>query len=253
MDGGLGKGAAGREHIADRALDLHHDVVAAIDRRAVDQLGPTGAAVVGAEHAGASAGIQALRRAAADDDVEDVAEIAGHTGGRHRRGQRRPGRAAVGGLEHAGATDGVAVEHAFAGAGVQHLRVLRVHRQADHGDVGQQQVGQLVPVGAAIGGLPDAAADGGRVHDVGVGRVDHQLAGASALVGRAERVPGTQQITGRGRQSRLCRQDAAPVADRMKRRRLAPGPGRPGTAAGPASREPLVISGRGSGSGRCAC
>ena len=91
------------------------------------------AVVLRMKDAAACGGIDALAVRWADDDVVDEIEVFDVGAG-----QPRPRRAAVGGFENACASDQVHIEVAFAGSGINHVGIFRVHRQRADGDVGDQ-------------------------------------------------------------------------------------------------------------------
>src|SRR4029077_19760750 len=100
----------------------------------------------------------------------------------------RPGAAAVRGHPDPQTVEVVTVEDlvGLAGAGVDYLRVARGEGDGphDHGRGTAVHRGKVVhrrqPGGAAVDGLPDAAAGGGGVDDGGVGRVGRQAGDPAA-------------------------------------------------------------------------
>src|SRR5206468_4229418 len=123
------------------------------------------AAVAAAPDAAAGGGQDDL--AAGWADGETIDEIPIRVGG---CGELRPSRAAINRLEYARATEGGGVGGAFdrveeplACPGVKDARVGAVDGHAADGEAGEEVV-ERGPGGAAVGGFPDAAADGAEPH-----------------------------------------------------------------------------------------
>ncbi len=170
-------------------------------------VGPARAAVRGAEDVGR--GVQGrLVGARGGGRQHDARRVRRHDDPRHvveggvalGRGQRRPGRAAVRGLEDPVAVHGVDVEEALAGAGVEDVVVQRIHGQGLHRQLGHG-VGQGRPGGAAVGGVPHAAAhrrdEPGQAG--GIVRIDHDAAGAAGHVAGAAVLPDQGLVRSHGR------------------------------------------------------
>ena len=115
-----------------------------------------------------------------DDDVADVARV--------RQADVLPGPAAVGRPVDAVAVRDVAADRRLAGAGVDDARVgVRDGDRADGGGL-EVAVGDVLPVGAAAGGLPDAPGAGAEVEGRPLGRVAGDGDDAPAAV-RADQAP----------------------------------------------------------------
>src|SRR5207247_10715151 len=112
----------------------------------------------------------------------------------------------------------VLAEVPLAGAGVDHVTVVRIEGQRVHGEV-RQEVGGGGPRRAAVSGLPDAAGDRAGVHDVRVVRVDQQRARATADVAGAENTPGGGGLRAdaRGAEEGLAERDLLHARDALAR------------------------------------
>src|SRR5205085_2736067 len=125
-------------------------------------------------------------------DGEAIDEVPVRVGG---CGELCPGRAAVGCLEDARAADGGGVggafdrvEEALACTVVKDAGVRAVDDHASDGEAGEEVV-ERRPGGAAVGGFPDAAADGAEPHRRGRGRVNDDRTNTPANISGAEPGP----------------------------------------------------------------
>ena len=88
-----------------------------------------------------------------------------------RGGKLRPGCAAIRGFENARATYRISVAGSFTGAGINSIRIGRIHDQRHDGQIGHEIV-QREPTGTAIQGFPNAAVHPAGPHRIGRGRMN---------------------------------------------------------------------------------
>jgi hypothetical protein len=148
---------------------------------------PRPPAVPGAEHAPL-----AVRppRVAEGGDVDEVRIIRMHADAPDVAGVAEPhvgpAAAGVGGAVHAVAVRHVAANARLAGAGVDHVGIGgRDGHRADGGRL-EEAVGDVLPVGAAVGRLPDAARAGAEVEDHGLDGIAGDGHRPAAAVGAHE-------------------------------------------------------------------
>ena len=157
---------------------------------------PGAAAVARAEDAALAVGapgvaeggdVDEVRVGRVDADAPDVAGVAQADGS--------PGAAAVGGPVDAVAVRDVAADAGLAHADVDHVGVGR--RDGERADGGglEEAVGDVLPVRAAVGGLPHAARAGAEVEGRGLGRMagdgDHTAAAVRPDAAPLERTQQT--------------------------------------------------------------
>ena len=109
-----------------------------------------------------------------DADAADVARVG--------QADAAPGRAAVGRPVDAVAVRDVDADARLAGAGVDDVGVGGGHGDRAHGGGPEEAVGDVLPVGAAVGRLPDAAGAGAEVEGLRVRRVPGDRHHAAAAV-----------------------------------------------------------------------
>ena len=95
-------------------------------------------------------------------DGGDLADVA--------QSGERPGLAGIGGFVDAAADGDIAADLGRAGAGVDHVGVGERDFDGAHGAERNLSIGDVDPVVAGVGGLPDAAAGGAHIEGVGLGR-----------------------------------------------------------------------------------
>ena len=118
-----------------------------------------------------------------------------------RRRHLTPGRA-VGRSEQTAAADGVEITESLAGAGVDQVRIVRVHDNRRHREIGHEVVDRR-PRLPAIVGTPDSAGDASGPDGGVVGRMHEDGAGSSTDIAGSERDPlPLRQACDRGRSNR---------------------------------------------------
>ena len=95
----------------------------------------------------------------------------------------RPGLPAVVGAVDTVAVTGVAADAGLSHAGVDHVGVGLCGGDCSDGCGVEKAVGNVLPVGTAVGGLPNAAGAGAEVEDAGVRHVSGDGYDAAAAVG----------------------------------------------------------------------
>ena len=128
----------------------------------------------------------------ADDQIVDPLEAL--AGG---RGDEAPALAAVVTDEDPSAAQretrcpNLLAKEPFAGPGVDGVRIRGVERESVDRKI-RHLVADRTPAFAAVGRLPDPARDAGRVHPLGLSRIDQHHPGPAADVAGTERLPGVE-------------------------------------------------------------
>ena len=139
---------------------------------AVEHLFPGASAVLGAVDTPFRVGAEGVAQGSHVDQVgivrmdPDFADMAGLL-----ESQVGPGLAGVGGLVDPVPIGNVQANGGFAGAGVDDVGVRGGHRQGADGGGVEEAVGDVLPVGAAVGGFPHSAGHGSEIGGHGVHRV----------------------------------------------------------------------------------
>src|SRR6185437_4811930 len=162
-----------------------------------EDLGPVLAAVGGLVDAALGVGGEQM---AEGGGVHDVGILRVHNDPTDDVGRAQadeaPVLAAVGGLVHAAAGEDGVAGRGVAGADVEDLRIRGRHRHGADAAGLEVAVGEVAPVVAVVGRLPDAAAGGSHVENVGlVGNAGH---GGDASAGEGADAAPVQGAGGRG-------------------------------------------------------
>ena len=202
---------------------------------------PVGGAVhaalrVGAEGVPERGHVHAVRVARVDADLADVSGVG--------EAEMRPAPAAVGGLVNPVAVGDVGPDGALAHSRVDHARVGVRDRERAHRGRLQVPVAHVLPGGARVLGLPDAAGHRPEVEHRGFGRVaGHRHHPPPARRADAAEAHGVEQLVEPGRSCGRCRHRVFP--GRGWKVEMRPGAIRSGTGRGAGA-----CADRGSDSGR---